>query len=143
MARTHGRGWRWLAVVALATVGLHTACARSAPRPAAPAARAQQQQDPTRAQTVDHVAPARDSMGPLPARFVWTAVPGADSYSIGIWNEVDRLLWRMNNIPTTSVARPADVELEPGTYFWSVSALRGGYQIGESGLAAFVVRATP
>lgn len=97
-------------------------------------------QDTTRAQRLDHVMPARDFVGPAPTTFEWTAVPGADSYSVGIWNEVDMIIWRQNDIPGTSVARPAEVRLEPGTYFWMVSALRGGEQIAESGLSAFVVR---
>src|SRR6476646_7795417 len=70
-------------------------------------------------QRLDHVSPARDSIGSAPKMFSWTAVPGADSYSIGVWNEIDMLVWRQNDIPATSVARPDDVTLEPGTYFWS------------------------
>lgn len=93
-----------------------------------------------RAVNVDHVQPARDSMGPVPPKFVWTAVAGADAYSIGIWNEVDMLLFRQNNIAGTELVRPAEWRLEPGTYFWSVSALREGQEIAQSGLAAFVVR---
>lgn len=87
--------------------------------------------------------PARDSVGREPTRFSWTAVEGADSYSIGVWNEVDVLVWRQNDIPTTSVNKPDDVVFEPGTYFWSVSALRGGEEVADSGLSAFVVRTIP
>ena len=96
-----------------------------------------------RPQRLDHVSPARDSIGSAPKTFTWTAVPGADSYSIGIWNEVDVLVWRQNDIPATSVTRPDDVPLEPGTYFWSVSALRNGEELADSGLSAFVVRTSP
>lgn len=99
--------------------------------------------DPTRATVINHLVPARDSIGRAPARFSWTPVPGADSYSVGIWNEVDVLVWRQNHITETSVTRPEDVPLEPGTYFWSISALREDNQIAESGLAAFVVRTIP
>lgn len=94
-------------------------------------------------QNVNHLVPPRDFVGPAPKEFRWTAIPGADSYSIGIYNEVDMMIWRMNNVPTTSVARPDDLTLEPGTYFWLVSALKDGEQIAESGLAAFVVRTIP
>jgi len=97
-------------------------------------------QDTTRAQRLDHLTPRRDFVGPAPTTFEWTAVPGADSYSVGIWNEVDQMMWRQNDIVGTSVVRPAEVRLEPGTYFWTVSALRGGQQIAESGLSAFVVQ---
>jgi len=95
------------------------------------------------AQRLDHISPARDSVGAAPKTFSWTAVQGADSYSIGVWNEVDMIVWRQNNIPTTSVTRPDDVPLEPGTYFWSVSALRNGEELADSGLSAFVVRTSP
>jgi hypothetical protein len=35
------------------------------------------------------------------------------------------------------------MRLEPGTYFWTISALRGGEEITASGLSAFVVRPAP
>src|SRR5262249_45677763 len=95
------------------------------------------------ARKLDHIMPARDSVGSAPKMFSGTAVQGADSYAIGIWNEVDVLVWRQNNIPTNSVTRPDDVPLEPGTYFWSVSALRDGEELADSGLSAFVVRTAP
>lgn len=88
---------------------------------------------------LDHLIPARDSQGSLPTRFEWTAVAGADAYSIGIWNEVDMLIWRMDRIPTNSFV-PTDLRLEPGTYFWTISALRNGDEIAASGLSAFVIR---
>src|SRR5262245_16669072 len=89
----------------------------------------------SRVRTFDHVTPAVDFIGRVPAKFVWTAMPGADSYSIGIWNEVDQIIWRMDHIPGTSVDKPDDLTLDPGTYLWSVSALREGQLIGETGLA--------
>ena len=96
----------------------------------------------SRAANVDHLVPARDSIGPVPVKFVWSSIEGADSYSLGIWNEVDMLLWRMNNITGTEYVRPTELRLEPGTYLWSVSAVRDGQEIAQSGLAAFVVRTT-
>jgi hypothetical protein len=108
--------------------------------PASAAAPAATASSGAREITINHVTPRRDFVGPEPARFVWTAVDGADSYSIGVWSESDVLMWRLNHIPGPSVDRPAEVHFEPGTYFWSVSALRDGEQIADSGLAAFVVR---
>ena len=105
----------------------------------APAAQARGDDDSPQKRVIDHVAPRRDSVGPAPEAFSWTAVPGADAYAIGIWNEVDRLMWRNDAVPGNSVPRPAGLELDPGTYFWSVSALQGGREIGHSGQAAFVV----
>jgi hypothetical protein len=92
------------------------------------------------APTIDHISPARDSIGAIPKRFEWTAVEGADSYTIGVWSEVDRPMWRQHNLRTTSAEWPADVEAEFGTYFWSVIALKDGRPIADSGRAAFIVR---
>ena len=88
---------------------------------------------------IDHVAPARDSVGPRPTRFEWTAAKDADAYAIGVWNDVDRLMWRQDRIDGTSVTMPKDIELEVGTYFWQVTALRDGRAIAETGRSAFVV----
>lgn len=90
-------------------------------------------------QVIDHLVPRRDFVGPMPQRFEWTAAKGADHYAIGVWDEVDRLRWRKDDIQGTSVTWPPDVDLESGTYYWSVSGLRGGQQIADSGLSAFVV----
>ena len=118
-----------VAILVLAAVsgrdGLHAA-------PGIPAQDAQ-------SQTINHVKPRRDSSGPIPDRFEWTAVKGADSYAVGLWNEVDVRIWRQNNIQTNSVEWPKDLVLDAGTYFWSVMALRNGQPIADSGLAAFIV----
>lgn len=134
--RNSNEPFRRAVVAAMVVIGL--ACAPSAGRGSdagdAPPATEQA------LRLIDHVTPARDSVGKAPTRFEWTKIEGADRYAIGVWNEVDRLLWRQDNIPTNAIDRPEPVELEPGTYFWSVSALKGGRQIAESGLSAFVVR---
>lgn len=88
---------------------------------------------------LDHLIPARDSQGSLPKLFEWTAVPGATSYSIGVWNEIDMIVWRKDKITTNSFV-PTDLDLAPGTYFWTISALQDGDEIAASGLSAFVVR---
>lgn len=88
---------------------------------------------------IQHQVPRRDFVGHQPDKFEWTAVPEADHYAIGLWNEVDRLLWRQDGISGTSVPRPAELDLDEGTYFWLVSGLRNGQEIAKSGLAAFVV----
>jgi hypothetical protein len=129
-------------VLILAVTTLAFGCAPSiAQRGPAPASAAPQQ--PDRTGLIDHLTPARDSMGRAPTHFSWTPIQGAEAYSIGVWNEVDQMVWRQDHIPTASVERPAEIVLEPGTYFWSISALRDDEQIGDSGLAAFVVRTVP
>jgi hypothetical protein len=88
---------------------------------------------------LDHVTPARDSVGGVPSQFAWTPVDGADTYAIGVWTEVDVLVWRRDDLHSPSVAWPSDLQLEHGTYFWAVTALRGDRPLAESGRAAFVV----
>ena len=127
-----------LLVLAACIAAAAAACTPSAARSGDASAPAS-----ARGRNVDHLSPARDSVGPAPTRFAWTAIEGADLYAVGIWNEVDVLIWRQDNVPSTSVTLPDTVQLEPGTYFWAVSALREGSQIAESGLAAFVVRTAP
>jgi hypothetical protein len=87
----------------------------------------------------NHLIPSRDSVGSSPARFEWSAVPGADSYSIGVWNEVDMMIWRVDHVQGTSVDTGTQ-KFDPGTYFWTISAVKDGEEISASGLAAFVVR---
>ena len=90
-------------------------------------------------QNIDPVLPQRDYTGKQPDQFQWTAVKGADHYAIGIFNEVDVILWRNDDVPTNSIAWPAGLKLDGGTYFWSVSALQGERTIGDSGRTAFVI----
>jgi hypothetical protein len=89
---------------------------------------------------IDHLTPRRDSVGPIPDLFSWTPVAGATRYALRLWNDVDRLEWRRDDISEARVARPDELRLEPGTYFWSVTAFRGDEPVAESGRAAFVVR---
>jgi hypothetical protein len=89
---------------------------------------------------IDHVAPARDSVGPRPERFEWTAAEGAEHYTLVLWTEVGSLQWRADRIRATSFALPSDVELELGTYFWTVTAFRGDRPLVDSGRSAFVVK---
>ena len=133
----------WQSTAAAVLVTMSLSCAQSASRHEPAPSGASSRNDSRSSANIDHLTPARDSIGSSPSRFVWTKIDSANSYSIGVWNEVDVLVWRQNNIPTTSVTMPEDVRLDPGTYFWSVSALRDGQQVAESGLAAFVVRTSP
>lgn len=127
-------------LLAVGGAGLALACAPSQAQDEVQAELPSADPGPTTAiLVIDHVEPRRDKVGPQPARFTWTAAAGADRYAIGIWNEVDRLLWRKDDVMGTTVDRPAAFDLEPGTYFWSVTGLTQGREIARSGQAAFVV----
>ena len=91
------------------------------------------------AQTIDHLAPRRDSTGRVPSRFEWTAVEGADSYVFNLSNDIEYVVWRQVNLRQPTVPWPAGLKVEPGTYFWTVTALRDNRVVAESGRAAFVI----
>lgn len=89
-------------------------------------------------QVIEHVSPKRDSVGPAPTRFEWTAVAAADSYLFELQNEIG-LVASSKGIQGTSLDWPQDQRLPAGTYFWIVSAVRDGRAIAGSGRSAFVV----
>jgi hypothetical protein len=126
-------------VLAALLAALGSGCADSI-KPADSAAPHDAQRASAQTPTIDHVSPRRDASGDVPARFEWTRVDGAEHYTIGLWNEVDTMVWRHSGIAGTSVPWPPGLEAEPGTYYWSVAAIRDGRPIAESGLAAFIIR---
>lgn len=133
----------WMATMglgaAMACVVFGASGAVPAARPLVPAAAQQGKVTPRPTGVIDHQVPRPDYVGKQPSRFAWTAAPDADHYAIGIWDEVDRLIWRADDITGTTVDRPKDLNFAEGTYFWTVSALRGTQEIARAGLAAFVV----
>ena len=91
--------------------------------------------------SIEHVSPKRDYVGPMPARFEWTAAKGVDEYQITIENEVDMLMMEAR-IRGTALDFPKDQKLDAGTYFWRVEGLAAdGRSVADSGRAAFVVTA--
>ena len=136
--------WRAAAVLAFTTFSVGCAPSLATRQDSSPSGSPPAAQEQARARpSLDHLLPARDSIGRAPARFSWTAIEGADDYALGVWNEVDQMVWHQTHIPTNSIDRPEEIRLEPGTYFWSVSALQGDQELADSGLAAFVVRTVP
>lgn len=109
-------------------------------RPEASAASPAPAQAEATAPVINFVSPRPDSVGGIPTRFEWTAVPGADTYVFGLWTESDQMLVKQNNLTTTFVLWPDGMPLDPGTYYWSVAAFRGSKGVASSGLAAFVVQ---
>ena len=114
------------ASVACAQASEAPASASAAPR----AARVEQE--------IEHLAPARDSVGAQPKKFEWTAVPGAEGYAFLLVNEIDIEIWE-TTVQATSLEVPKELVLDSGTYYWAVGAFRGGRQVAYSGRSAFVV----
>lgn len=131
------RPWKWAITPLVVTFAL--ACTWSPDRGEGASAPAEGPRDSS-APTIRHLVPAADSIGDLPPRFEWTPVEGADRYTIGLWNDVDRLLWRQEDVHATSIDRPDLLDLDSGTYFWRVQALSDSRQVADSGWSAFVVR---
>jgi hypothetical protein len=114
------------------------ACAQSSDRAEGASATGVVQSTAT-APVIEHITPRRDSVGGIPEKYEWTAVKGADHYSIGLWNEVDQMIFRQDGLTSTTFTWPSDSKLEMGTYFWSVTAWSQDRAIAGSGLAAFVI----
>ena len=51
--------------------------------------------------TIEHVTPRRDFVGGPPTRFEWTAATNAEDYALGVWDDVDRLIWRADHVKGT------------------------------------------
>jgi hypothetical protein len=113
------------------------ACAQSSDR--AEGASATARQSNSHDQVIEHLTPRRDSVGSIPEKYEWTAVKGAERYSLGLWNEVDQMIFRQDGLTSTTFVWPSDSTLEMGTYFWSVTAWSQDRAIAGSGLAAFVI----
>jgi hypothetical protein len=89
---------------------------------------------------IDPITPGRDSVGPAPKRFEWTAIKGADHYEIEVLTDIDMEVFSHDDVRGTNLPMPEGVTLTPGTYFWRVGAVRDGRLVGDSGRTAFVVR---
>ena len=89
---------------------------------------------------IDPVTPGRDSVGPAPKRFEWTAITGAEHYEIEVLTDIDMEVFSHDDVRGTILPMPDGVTFTPGTYFWRVGAVRDGRLVGDSGRTAFVVR---
>lgn len=87
---------------------------------------------------IEHLSPGRDSVGPPPKKFEWTAVEGADGYALLLVNEIDIEIWE-TTVQATAIELPKELVLDSGTYYWAVGAFRDGRQVAYSGRSAFVV----
>jgi hypothetical protein len=88
---------------------------------------------------IEHLVPRPDFVGPTPPRLEWTAATGADSYAVGVENEIEIPVFDQERITTTSIPWPKEIKVEPGTYYWRITGYKGDRLIADSGRAAFVV----
>jgi hypothetical protein len=89
---------------------------------------------------IEHLIPRPDYVGAHPTKLEWTEVAGADSYAVTVENEIELVMMEKEGLTTASMPWPKEVHLEPGTYFWRVTAIKGNRILADSGRAAFVVR---
>lgn len=88
---------------------------------------------------IAHLVPRPDFVGPTPTRLEWSAAAGVETYTLKVENEIEIPVFDQEGITGTSVPWPKEARLEPGTYYWRISGIKGGRIVADSGRAAFVV----
>ena len=71
--------------------------------------------------------------------FRWTAVDGADGYRMKITSSDGRVVWESELLKTAEVHLPSSVSIEPESYFWTVTALKGASTLATSAQSKFTV----
>jgi hypothetical protein len=71
--------------------------------------------------------------------FRWSAVDGADSYRMKITSGDGRVVWESELLKTAEAHLPASVSIEPESYFWQVTALKGTSTVATSAQSKFTV----
>jgi hypothetical protein len=89
---------------------------------------------------IEHVIPQRDFVGRTPTVLEWTKVPGVDTYTVSVENEIEISVFEQEGVVTNSMPWPKGIKVDPGTYFWRIVGLKGEHIVADSGRAAFVVR---
>ncbi len=71
--------------------------------------------------------------------FRWTAVDGADGYRMKITSGDGRVVWESDLLKTAEVHLPSSVSIEPESYFWTVTAMKGTATLTTSAQSKFTV----
>jgi hypothetical protein len=71
--------------------------------------------------------------------FRWTAVDGADGYRMKITSGDGRVVWESDLLKTAEVHLPSSVSIEPESYFWQVTAMKGASTLATSPQSKFTV----
>ncbi|MEZ5286441.1 MAG: hypothetical protein R2712_16855 [Vicinamibacterales bacterium] len=128
-------------VLASSALALATAC--GSPEPAAPAAEtpaAAPAETKPAAPAVQLIEPAPGSSSGHISLFRWSAVDGADGYRMQITAAADgRVVWDSPVFHETEAELPNTVALEPESYFWQVTALKGDQVLVASAPSRFLV----
>jgi hypothetical protein len=71
--------------------------------------------------------------------FRWTPVEGADGYRMKITSGDGRVIWESEMLKTAEAHLPSSVSIEPESYFWTVTALKGTSTLVTSAQSKFTV----
>jgi hypothetical protein len=71
--------------------------------------------------------------------FRWSAVDGADGYRMKITSGDGRVVWESDLLKTAEVHLPSSVSIEPESYFWQVTAMKGPATLATSAQSKFTV----
>jgi hypothetical protein len=71
--------------------------------------------------------------------FRWSAVDGADGYRMKITSGDGRVVWESELLKTAEVHLPSSVSIEPESYFWQVTAMKGATTLATSAQSKFTV----
>lgn len=105
----------------------------AAPAPAAPA-------PASAAPVVTLIEPAPGSSSGHISLFRWEPVQGADGYRVQVTAATDqRIVWDSPVMTETEAHLPNTVALEPESYVWQVTALKGGQVLVASAPSRFLV----
>ncbi|HQZ37511.1 MAG TPA: hypothetical protein PLH72_00625 [Vicinamibacterales bacterium] len=129
------------AVATASVILLMAACGGSAPQtPAESAVPPAQGAPAAAAPVVTLIEPALGSSSGHIDLFRWEPVAGADGYRVRVTAAADqRVVWDSPVITGTEVDLPNTVALEPESYYWQVTALKGGQVLVASTPSRFLV----
>ncbi|MGH9385273.1 MAG: hypothetical protein ACRD2N_13405 [Vicinamibacterales bacterium] len=71
--------------------------------------------------------------------FRWSPFEGADGYRMRITSNDGRVVWESDLVKTAEVHLPSSVSIEPESYFWQVSAMKGTATLATSAQSKFTV----
>lgn len=132
------------AVAATCALLVTVACGGS-PEPAAPAATPAPAAEPaapaaSTAPVLTIIEPAPGSSSGHISLFRWEPVAGADGYRVRVTAATDqRVVWDSPVMAETEAHLPNTIALEPESYFWQVTALKGDQVVVASAPTRFLV----